>query len=80
VNFDGKIIMNEPNQMVLAPNGSGALFEALNNSPKAKEALNSVDYVQIITIDNALNKVMDPLMIGLTARNDLYLLMKACER
>lgn len=72
--------MHEPNQLLVGPNGNGALFESLNSNHKAKEVINSVDYVQIITVDNILNKVMDPLMLGFTARNELYLSVKACDR
>ena len=45
VNFDGKIIMNEPNHMIVAPNGSGGLYEALNNCQNARDVINTVDYV-----------------------------------
>lgn len=32
LNFDGKIIMEEPNKLILAPNGSGAIYDAINNN------------------------------------------------
>jgi UDP-N-acetylglucosamine/UDP-N-acetylgalactosamine diphosphorylase len=45
VNFDGKIIMDEPNKISLAPNGNGAIYDAINNNYRVKEIINSVDYV-----------------------------------
>lgn len=45
MNYDGKIIMDEPNRIALAPNGNGALYDAINSNQRVKEIINSVDYV-----------------------------------
>lgn len=72
--------MDEPNKIALAPNGNGALYDAINNSYRVKEIVNSVDYVQIVHVDNVINKILDPLMIGYTATKELYVCMKGCKK
>lgn len=72
--------MEEAYKMVLAPNGSGAIFDAINNNFRVKDTINSVDYVQIVNVDNVLNKILDPLMIGYTATKELYVTMKGCKQ
>ena len=42
---DGKILMEEPHKIVMAPNGNGAFFDAINKSPKVKSIIEGVDYV-----------------------------------
>jgi UDP-N-acetylglucosamine/UDP-N-acetylgalactosamine diphosphorylase len=71
-------MMEDANKIYLAPNGNGSLFDAINRSSQVKSIVDSVDYVQIITVDNVLNKVLDPLLIGYTAKYDLYAGVKAC--
>ena len=66
VNMEGKIYMKSRSEMCLAPNGNGGLFEAIKMSKEATEVLNETDVVQIIGVDNVLNKVLDPIQIGFT--------------
>ena len=66
--------------MALAPNGNGALLDAIDNCSEVKRYLESVDYVQIIGVDNILNKVLDPLHIGFTIDKNLYCSLKSCSR
>jgi UDP-N-acetylglucosamine pyrophosphorylase len=80
VSQDGKVLMEEPNKIILHPNGSGSLFDCINSYQNVRNIINSVDYVQVINVDNPLAKVMDPCMIGFTAKNDLYLGLKAGDR
>jgi hypothetical protein len=39
VDLDGKIIMKRTSEIQLSPNGSGALFESINNNTKVRETL-----------------------------------------
>lgn len=72
--------MEEPNKILLAPNGSGSLYDSINDSAPVRNLLNTIEYVQIINDDNILTKVLDPLLIGFTMKYDLYVGLKACER
>ena len=62
----------------MAPNGNGALFDAVNRNPIVKEILQHVDYVQVIGVDNVLNKLLDPVYIGFAVHNNLQAAMKSC--
>jgi len=42
--------------------------------------LRSFSYVQVIGVDNILNKVLDPIMIGFTASRQLQTTLKACQK
>jgi UDP-N-acetylglucosamine/UDP-N-acetylgalactosamine diphosphorylase len=65
-------------KMSLAPNGNGALFEAVSTNNEVKAVIESVEYVQIIGVDNVLNKILDPIYIGFTIKKDLQAAMKSC--
>ena len=64
VDLDGKIIMKRTSEIQLSPNGSGALFESINNNDKIKEIITNADYVQVCSLDNIAQKVLDPLFVG----------------
>lgn len=68
---EGKILMEEPHRLVMAPNGNGALFDAVNRNYEVKSILEEVDYVQVIGVDNVLNRLLDPLYIGFAVHHDL---------
>ena len=72
--------MEEPNRLILAPNGSGALFDAINFHQEVRDTINSVEYVQVLNVDNVLAKVLDPFHIGFTSKYDLYLGIKASNK
>lgn len=63
---NGKILLQSYCQLKLAPNGNGALFEALKANQEIQRAISSFEYLQIIGVDNCLNKVLDPVQIGFT--------------
>lgn len=66
VDTEGKIMMASPSSLKLAPNGNGALFDSLKSNREVQGLISTLEYVQIIGVDNALNKVLDPVQIGFT--------------
>jgi UDP-N-acetylglucosamine/UDP-N-acetylgalactosamine diphosphorylase len=68
---EGKILMEAPHKLVMGPNGNGALFDAVNRNEEVKKVLQGIDYVQVIGVDNVLNRLLDPLYFGFTAQQDL---------
>lgn len=66
VDTNGKIMMASHCQIKLAPNGNGALFDSLMSNYDVRNRISALEYVQIIGVDNALNKVLDPVQIGFT--------------
>lgn len=77
---DGKILLEEPHRIVMAPNGNGALFDAVNRNQEVKAILEKADYVQVIGVDNVLNRLLDPLYIGFAVHHDLQAVMKSCVK
>ena len=67
----GEILMEDRARLVMAPNGNGALFDAVNRNPMVKGILEGVEYVQVIGVDNVLNRILDPLYVGFAAHNKL---------
>ena len=61
ITTEGKIMLKTYCELKLAPNGNGALFEALKSNQEVQRAISSFEYIQIIGVDNALNKVLDPI-------------------
>jgi len=68
---NGKILLSSYCRIKLAPNGNGALFETLKSNQEVQRAVASFEYLQIIGVDNCLNKVLDPIQIGLTHKSEL---------
>ncbi len=60
----GKILLEDRHRLNLGPNGNGALFDSVANNPEVKDIISKTDYVQIIGVDNVLNKILDPIYIG----------------
>ena len=63
---NGKIMLKNYTNIKLAPNGNGALLEAIRSNEEVKRAISNFSYIQMIGVDNALNKVLDPIQIGFT--------------
>ena len=61
VDSEGKIMMQSASSLKLAPNGNGALFDSLKNNREVQGLIATLEYVQIIGVDNAHNKVLDPV-------------------
>lgn len=81
ITADGKILMEEPHKIVMAPNGNGAFFDAINRNQRVKQLLeDGIEYVQVIGVDNVLNKVLDPTYIGFAVKNNLQAVMKSCVK
>ena len=74
IDLKGKILMHSPYEIKLAPNGNGALFDSIANRPSVKAYIETLYYVQVIGVDNPINKVLDPVQVGFTTVKNL----KAC--
>lgn len=62
----------------LAPNGNGAFLDVLGKSQKLQGLFKTLSYVQIVGVDNLLNKVLDPVQVGYTASKNLTCSFKSC--
>lgn len=60
--------------------GSGAIFECICRNKHVKQALQKVDYAQLVDITNFQNNILDPLTIGHAHKNGLKVCLKACDK
>jgi len=80
VDENGKIMLSSKGSLKLAPNGNGALFDSLKTNREVQGLISTLDYVQIIGVDNAINKVLDPVQIGWTHSQGLHTSLKCCAK
>lgn len=81
LSFDGKLLLSAPGAPVLAPNGNGGIYKALQTSGlMAKLAAQGVKYVHIIGVDNLLAKPADPAMLGYAAEGALDVVNKVVTK
>lgn len=64
--FDGKIIVDNPHSLSLAPDGNGGVYKALRFSGSIDDMQRrGVQHLHIYGIDNVLTKAVDPLFMGI---------------
>lgn len=80
VDTSGKIMLETYCKVKLAPNGNGALFDSLRSNEALQRKIACYEYIQIIGVDNALNKVLDPIQIGFTHSRGLQTSLKAVSK
>ncbi|CRH01656.1 UDP-N-acetylglucosamine pyrophosphorylase, putative [Plasmodium relictum] len=63
--FDYNIILSSPNKLLANPAGNGDVFRAIYKNGIIEDMVNkNIKYIQIVSIDNVLNKIADPVLIG----------------
>lgn len=80
LDVNGKILMKSNSRVKLVPNGNGSFFDVMDNDRDLFSKLASADYVQIIGVDNVLNKVLDPFFFGYCEMNEYEAAMKCCVK
>ena len=64
--FDGKIIIESPSVISMAPDGNGGIYKALQFSGAIRDMHSrGVEHLHIYGIDNVLTMAVDPLFLGL---------------
>lgn len=64
----------------MAPNGNGALFDAIKDNSEIKSVISKLAFLQIVGVDNAIGKVLDPIFIGYAMNNSLTAAIKTVDR
>lgn len=80
VDFSGKILLQSPSSIKLAPNGNGSLFDAIKSRSDVQYAIKSLAYLQVVGVDNAIGKILDPVFLGYACENNLQATIKTVER
>ncbi|GIX63967.1 kelch repeat and K+ channel tetramerization domain containing protein [Babesia caballi] len=70
----------ETGAFVEAPNGNGAVFEALSRCEEFMRELPSLRMMHVIAIDNALSRPLDPEVMGLALRCPGVEIVNKCVR
>jgi UDP-N-acetylglucosamine pyrophosphorylase len=72
--------LQSPSSIKLAPNGNGSLFDAIKSRADVQQAIKSLAYLQVVGIDNAIGKILDPVFVGYTCENSFQAAIKTVER
>lgn len=75
MDFNGKILLQDKNNLFLAPNGNGGLYLAIAPYINFFKQ-NSIKYLNIMGVDNCLIKLGDPVMVGYSIDKDLQIVSK----
>lgn len=68
--FDGKVFMNSKYTLSQSPNGNGGWFTSLSKSGLLEGILTaSVEWINIFSVDNVLQRIADPVFLGATIAN-----------
>lgn len=66
VNSDGKILLEEKYRLATSPNGNGGWFNSLLKNSDSREMLEkfNIQWINVVGVDNVLQKIADPVFIG----------------
>lgn len=78
---EGNVILQEKGKVFMTPDGNGGIYEALRKNNILEEMKeNGVDYLGIGNVDNILLNLLDPIFIGLMARDNYELATKTTTK
>ncbi|MCR5354786.1 MAG: UDPGP type 1 family protein [Lachnospiraceae bacterium] len=67
VDYDGKLLMEEPGRLATSPNGNGGWFSSLQKAGLLEDVhKRGVEWINIFAVDNVLQRICDPTFIGAT--------------
>lgn len=67
VDYNGKILLEEPGRISLSPNGNGGWFSSMHKAGLLEDLhQRGVEWLNIFSVDNVLQRIADPVMIGAT--------------
>ena len=69
--FEGKLYQSSPSSLALSPDGNGGWFSSLVSEGYLNDVKeNGVEWLNVISIDNVLQKTADPRFIGAVIREN----------
>ncbi len=67
VDFDGKLLLEEPGRLATSPNGNGGWFSSLAKAGLVDDAVSrGVEWLNVFAVDNVLQQIADPAFFGAT--------------
>ncbi len=67
VDFNGKLLKEEPGRLATSPNGNGGWFSSLAKAGLTDDLRRrGVEWLNIFAVDNVLQRIADPVFIGAT--------------
>ena len=70
VDYNGKIMIESPGNLSLAPGGNGAMYVEMKNKGAIEHMRkHGVKYIYIAPVDNVLLKLADPTCVGFMVKN-----------
>jgi UDP-N-acetylglucosamine/UDP-N-acetylgalactosamine diphosphorylase len=79
--FDGKILLADKARIARSPDGHGGCFRALHRSGALRDMKSrGVEFMSYFQVDNPLINILDPLFIGLHARDKAQMSSKAVAK
>lgn len=67
VSYEGKLLMEAPDQLSLSPNGNGGWFSSMVKAGLLQSLHDrQIDWINVFAVDNVLQKIADPIFIGAT--------------
>ncbi|KAI0981071.1 hypothetical protein GJ496_007991 [Pomphorhynchus laevis] len=81
LHFNGKIALIEKGKIGIAPDGNGGLFSVLK-STKMLDDMRSrgIKYLHVCGVDNILNRILDPVFIGVSLKNQADCSLKVVKK
>ena len=79
--FDGNILMGNKSQLALSPNGNGGWYNSLFESDiYGIVKKNEIEWLNVVSVDNVLQKIFDPYFIGATIESKCNVGTKVVEK
>ncbi len=81
VDIKGKVILDNEKKIKEAADGNGGIYEAISKNGILNEMKqNQIDWVFISNIDNILSNFVDPLLLGLTIKENQKIAAKSVAK
>lgn len=69
--LDGKLLLESPTALVKAPDGNGGWFSSLSDAGYLDKLHDlGVEWLNVVALDNVLQKTVDPAFVGATVREN----------
>ena len=81
ISNDGKILLEAPGRVAVAPDGNGGIYQALVGSGVLADLQRrGIEHVHAYCVDNCLVRVADPVFVGYAAAHDVDIATKVVRK